>query len=238
MTRKLDDIKLRQLADGIAVGLSCREIAARLGVSAATAIRWTKRCGLTSRRSRRLTPERRAELLHALRGGAAPAKAAARFGVSARTVLRHAGENVASQWRESQRSQLFAGLRSGMALRDAAAQAGVSASTAWRWARRAGVRVAAPARRVLADNERNATVAMEAGMSAEAAASAFALSETTVARLSRRPRLAPERLARRRRLFAALASGLSCRKAAALLEMPIATAIRWARESGAGTPEA
>ena len=43
MNRKLQDHDLIRLADGLAEGLSCREVAARLGVSAATAIRWTKR---------------------------------------------------------------------------------------------------------------------------------------------------------------------------------------------------
>src|SRR5438067_4922497 len=91
MTGKLNSHDLNHLARWIEAGLSCREIALRLGVSAATAIRWTKRCGLTSRRSRRLKPELRGALVQALREGAAPAEAAARFGISARTAARLAG---------------------------------------------------------------------------------------------------------------------------------------------------
>ncbi len=237
MTRKLDESQLRQLADGLASGLSCREIAARLGVSAATAIRWAKRCGLVSLRSRRLSPERRAALLQAMREGETPAQAARRHNVSARTAARLVDGSAARLRREGRRAGLLQDLCSGLALRDAAAAAGVSASTAWRWARMAGATVARLSRRGRADDERKAIAAMEAGMNMLEAATTYRLSETTMARIGRLPRLAPERLARRRRLFAALAAGLSCRKAAAQLDMPIATAIRWARERGSPRTE-
>jgi len=91
--RKIQDDDLGRLAEGIAAGLSCREIAARLGVSAATAIRWTKRCGLVSQRSRRLAPETRAALRRALNDGAAPAEAAARFGVAQYFQIEHLTEH-------------------------------------------------------------------------------------------------------------------------------------------------
>src|SRR4051812_24495817 len=76
----------RRLAQLIEAGFSCREAAAELGVSAATAIRWTKRAGLVSRRSRRLAPETRAGLMRALGQGLTPAEAATRFGVHPRTA--------------------------------------------------------------------------------------------------------------------------------------------------------
>ena len=232
MTRKMQDDDLRRLAEGLAEGLSCREIAARLGVSAATAIRWTKRCGLVSRRSRRLAPETRAALRQALRDGAAPAEAAARFGVSLRTAARLGDSGQA----EERRRRLILDLGGGASLDDAAERAGVSLSTASRWARHAGLPVP-PRRRAPPDIEARAVAAMERGMNAAEAASIFALSQATIARLARRKRLSPERLKRRELLFAALASGLSCRKAAALLDMPVATAIRWARERGDAEPK-
>jgi transposase len=138
--------RLARLAEGLARGLSCREVAAEIGVSAATAIRWAKRGGLKSRRSRRLAPETHAELIRALQEGLSPVEAATR--------------------------------------------AGVGVTTAERWARRIGLPV------------------------------------------SRRRPASAERLLRRQKLFDALASGLSRRKAAALAGLPVATAIRWARERG------
>src|SRR5947209_535697 len=123
MHRKLSEANLRQLAEAIEAGLSCREIALRLGVSAATAIRWTKRCGLTSRRSRRLKPELRGALVQALREGAAPAEAAARFGISARTAVRLAGPEPQNRAAASRRARVLASLREGRSARDAAAEA-------------------------------------------------------------------------------------------------------------------
>jgi transposase len=222
MTRKMQDDDLGRLAQGIAAGLSCREIAARLGVSPATAIRWTKRCGLVSQRSRRLAPETRAALRRALREGAAPVDAAMRFGVSPRTAARLVEPGEA----EARRRRLVEDIKGGARLEEAAARAGVSRVTAGRWARRAGVAVAVRS----GDIESRALAAMEDGMSAAEAAASFALSPTLLARLAQRARLAPERLQRRQALFAALDTGLSCRKAAAALNMPVATAIRWARQ--------
>jgi transposase len=222
MTRKMQNDDLGRLAEGIAAGLSCREIAARLGVSAATAIRWTKRCGLVSQRSRRIPPETRAALRRALNDGAAPGEAAERFGVSPRTAARLADPDKA----EARRRRLLDEIGSGAPLAEAAARAGVSPVTAGRWARRAGLMVIGRRR----DEEAKALAAMEAGMSAEQAAAKFALNAAVVARLSRRARLSPERLKRREALFAALDAGFSCRKAAAQLDMPVATAIRWARQ--------
>jgi transposase len=146
MDRRMQDERLSRLAEGLARGLSCREVAAEIGVSAATAIRWAKRCGLKSRRSRLLAPETRDTLLQALGEGATAAEAATR--------------------------------------------ARVGAATAERWARRAGIA------------------------------------------LPRRRPVSAERLQRRQKLFDALASGLSRRKAAAFADLPISTAIRWARERG------
>jgi len=220
--RKIQDDDLGRLAEGIAAGLSCREIAARLGVSAATAIRWTKRCGLVSQRSRRLAPETRAALRRALNDGAAPAEAAARFGVSPRTVARLCDPGEA----EARRRRLLDEVGAGAPLDEAAGRAGVSPVTAGRWARRAGLTTSGRRR----DDEAEALAAMENGMSAAEAAATFALGPAILARLVRRARLSPQRLQRREALFAALDSGLSCRKAAAALNMPVATAIRWARQ--------
>jgi transposase len=229
MTRKLQDSDLPKLSEALAQGLSCREAAARLGVSAATAIRWTKRCGLVSQRSRRLSTEARAGLRQLLDAGASPAEAAAKFGVSRRAAARLSDPKRAAQ----RRGALVADVFSGASLREAAARADVSVSTAGRWTREAGV----PRRRAPRRREAPALAAMERGMSAAEAALAFMLSEAEVARLAKRPRLSPERLARRRHLFAALASGLSCRRAAALIGMPIATAIRWARQQSKSEEE-
>jgi transposase len=222
MTRKMQNDDLGRLAEGIAAGLSCREIAARLGVSAATAIRWTKRCGLVSQRSRRLAPETRAALRRALREGAAPIEAAMRFGVSPRTASRLVDPRDA----EARRRRLLDEISAGAPLDEAAARAGVSAVTAARWTRRAGLAVPGRRREV----EAQALAAMEGGMGGEQAAATFALSPAILARLARRARLSPQRLQRREALFAALDSGLSCRKAAAEIDMPVATAIRWARQ--------
>ncbi|HXT09550.1 MAG TPA: helix-turn-helix domain-containing protein [Roseiarcus sp.] len=221
MPHKMQNDDLSRLAQGIAAGLSCREIAARLGVSPATAIRWTKRCGLVSQRSRRLAPETRAALRRALSDGAAPAEAAARFGVSLRTA-----ERLRDPADAEARRRLLDEIRAGAPLEEAAARAGVSALIAARWTRGAELAISGHRR----DVEARALAAMEGGMSAEQAAAAFALSPASLVRLARRPRLSPERLKRRQQLFAALASGLSCRKAAAALNMPVATAIRWARQ--------
>ena len=221
MTRKMQNDDLGRLAQGIAAGLSCREIAARLGVSPATAIRWTKRCGLVSQRSRRLAPETRAALRQALSDGATPAEAAASFSVSPRTA-----ERLRDPAAVEARRRLLDEIRAGAPFDEAAARAGVSALIAARWTRHGGFAV--PERR--RDVEAQALAAMEGGMSAEQAAANFALTPASLARLARRPRLAPERLERRAQLFAALAAGLSCRKAAAELNMPVATAIRWARQ--------
>lgn len=229
MTRKMQEPELRQLADGLARGLSCREVAALIGVSPATAIRWTQRCGLTSQRARRLAPEARLALREALRSGAATLEAAARFGVSARTAARHAEPTRNAERRRG----VIDRLRAGASLREAAAQAGVSSSTAGRWARAAALPPATRRKAARRQDEAMALSAMESGMRPDEAATAFGLDAEAVARLARRPRLSPERLARRERLFAALASGLSARKAAALLQMPVATAIRWARTRAA-----
>jgi transposase len=222
-----------RLADLLERGLSCREAATQLGVSAATVIRWAKRLSLTSRRSRRLDPQLRAALVRSLDEGASPIDAAARFGVTPRTAARLIDPALLRRRREEARERLLAALRSGSGLREAAAQAGMSVSTAGRWARAAGAPFHTAGRRARREDEAGALAAMEAGMSAPEAAATFDLSPAAVARLAQRPRLAPERLARRRQLFAALASGLSCRKAAAQVGLPVATAIRWARQRGA-----
>ena len=222
----------RRLAQCLEDGLSCREAATQIGVSAATAIRWAKRLGLTSRRSRRLSPETRTALLSALATGASPVKVAAQFGVHPRTATLMQDPETSARRREASRERLLAALRGGAALREAAAQAEISLSTAGRWSREAGLPRAPVRRRSRRADEAKAVAAMEAGMSGREAAATFRLTEATVAQLARRARLAPERLARRQRLFAALATGLSCRKAAAEVGLPVATAIRWARRRG------
>jgi transposase len=222
----------RRLAQCLEDGLSCREAAKRIGVSAPTAIRWAKRLGLTSRRSRRISPEIRAALLSALGAGASPAQVAAQFGIHPRTATLMQDPEMIARRREASRERLIAALRGGAALHEAAALAEISLSTAGRWAREAGLPPARARRRSRRDDEAKALAAMEAGMSGREAAATFDLSEAAVARLAKRSRLAPERLARRQRLFAALATGISCRKAAAQVGLPVATAIRWARQRG------
>ena len=196
--RKMDREKHQRLRELIENGSSCREAAAAIGVSAATAIRWTRRAGLKSASDRRLSNEARSAIADALRSGATCAEAAARFGVSDRTAARIADDAEIDRKRSEERARLMAALREGLSRRQAAAVAGVSASTAIRWAREAGT----PHGRF-------------------------------VARSPRARRVDPERLAARERLLAAVASGLSRRKAAALLDVPVATAIRWARAPGA-----
>ena len=224
MMRRLQDPELKRLAAGLAAGLSCRQMAARLGVSAATAVRWTQRLGLQSQRARKLSPEARDAVRQALAAGASPTQAAAKFEVSRRAAARLADP----AWAERRRQRLIDDLGNGASVGEAAAEAGVSVSTAWRWARAAGL--ARRRRRATRPDEAQALEAMERGMSASEAVRRYSLSEPTLARLLRRPRLRPERLARRRQLFGAIASGLSCRKAAALVGLPVATAIRWARQ--------
>ena len=154
------------------------EIAAQLGVSAATAIRWTQRTGLVSRRSRRLTAQTRASI-EQIASGASAEEAAARFGVSRRTASRIA--DAASRRREVQRAELFARARRRDSLREAAAAAGVGVSTAIRWARAASLpRDAQPSR---LPTRGEAVAAMERGMSAAEAAATFALDEAAMARL-------------------------------------------------------
>ena len=160
----------------------------------------------------------------ALAEGASPAKVAAKFDVSRRAAARLADP----AWAERRRRHVLDDLGEGASLGEAAAEVGISASTAARWARAAGL--PRRPRRATRPDEAQALAAMERGMSAAEAAKRFALSEAALARLLRRPRLKPERLARRRQLFGAIASGLSCRKAAALVGLPVATAIRWARQ--------
>jgi transposase len=168
--------------------------------------------------------------MQALRDGAPVADAAARFGVS-RSTAERLGDPAAAAER---RQRLIDDVLGGASLGDAAAHAGVSASTAARWARRAGAEVARQVNSARRRDEALAMAAIEGGMSVEEAAARFALTAPAVARLIGRPRLAPERLARRRQLFEAIASGLSCRKAAARVGLPVATAIRWARRRDGG----
>jgi transposase len=188
--------KLGELEALIESGLSCREIAARLGVSAATAIRWTKRAGLTSRRSGRLSPERRAAIFAAAQDGASASEVVARFGVCLETARRYTREPRRD--RRGLRERLLAEVAGGLSRRAAAVKLGVSVATAVRWARQDGE--GAP-----------------------------------LAKATRLPRERPSpvdeaREDKRARLLSAVASGLSRRKAAELVGLPVATAIRWARE--------
>jgi transposase len=189
--------KLGELEALIESGLSCREIATRLGVSAATAIRWTKRAGLTSRRSGRLSPERRAAIFAAARDGASASEVAARFSVCLETARRYTGEPRRD--RRAMREQLLSEVAGGLSRRAAAEKFGVSVATAVRWASKAG-ESARPAKATRMPRER--------------------------------PSLIDDaREDKRARLLSAVASGLSRRKAAELVGLPIATGIRWAREA-------
>jgi len=175
-------------------GLSCRQAAARFGVSVASAVRWTREAGLTSRAGRRLRPEVRAALLAALEAGARPAEAAAVLQVSRSTAARLAPPREAT--REAQRDALFAALSAGVSRRRAAAALNLSVATAIRWARDFD-----PARVV---------------------------SASRAPRSPRPPRYRPDREAKQAELAAAIQSGLSKRRAAAQVGLPVATAIRWA----------
>jgi len=175
-------------------GLSSRQAASRLGVSAATAVRWARASGLVSRSPRRLPPETLAALVDALRAGARPADAAVQFQVSRSTAARLAPARGAS--RAQAREALAGALSAGMSRRRAAAALGLSVATAIRWARDlelVGVPPVPPA-----------------------------------PRRPRSPRYRPDREAKRAALLAAIESGLSKRRAAAEVGLPVATAIRWA----------
>jgi transposase len=195
MTQSQRSQKLGELEALIESGLSCREVAARIGVSAATAIRWTKRAGLKSRRDARLSEETRAEISEAARGGASASELAARFGVVRETAWRHSGLSRAD--RQRLRELLLAEVADGLSRRAAAAKLGVSVATAIRWARRSRN----TSRRVTARPQRDRSSAADEA-----------------------------REEKRARLMSAIASGLSRRKAAEVVGLPIATAIRWARE--------
>jgi transposase len=197
MTQSQRSQKLGELEALIASGLSCREVAARLGVSAATAIRWTKHAGLKSQRDARLSTERRAAIVATARSGASASEIAARFGVCLETARRLSGEPKPD--RRRLREQLHAEVGAGVSRRAAAAKLGVSIATAIRWARTDGYLEppTKPAR----------------GTRGEALLIVLAREE------------------KRARLMSAIDSGLSRRKAAELVGLPIATAIRWARES-------
>lgn len=195
MPQKWPEQKRLDLIACIQSGLSCRQAAIRVGVSPATAVRWTQGAGLTSARAR-IAPEARAALRAALHAGARPAEAAAKFDVSLSTAARLAPRR--DDKREPVRRALLAAVEGGLSRRQAAAALGLSVATAIRWARDAPrPSFAKPSRRL-------------------------------------RPlRFRADREIKRAQLLEAIDSGLSRRKAAAALGLPVATAIRWA--SGAGT---
>jgi transposase len=194
--------KLGELEVLIESGLSCREIATRLGVSAATAIRWTKSAGRTTRLSGRLSEERRGAIFAAARDGASASEVAARFGVCLETARRYTGEPRRD--RQGLREQLLAEVAGGLSRRAAAAKLGVSAATAVRWARKVG-EGARPAKATRMRRERPLPID-------------------------------EAREEKRARLLSAIASGLSRRKAAELVGLPIATGIRWAQEARRNQP--
>lgn len=195
MTQSQRSQKLGELEALIESGLSCREVAARLGVSAATAIRWTKHAGLKSQRDARLSTEMQTAIFAAAQGGASASELAARFGVARETAWRHSGLSKADRHRL--RELLLAEVEDGLSRRAAAAKLGVSVATAIRWARRS--RDTARRSKARAPRDRS-SLAEEA------------------------------RKAKRAQLMSAIASGLSRRKAAEAVGLPVATAIRWARE--------
>jgi transposase len=200
MTQSQRSQKLVEIEALIESGLSCREVATRLGLSIATTIRWTKRAGLTSRRSRLLSEDTRAAIVAAAHDGASASEIAKRFNVSLETARRHSGE--LKRDRAAMREQLRREVAGGLSRRAAAEKMGVSISTAIRWARRDG----------------------------ESASSLKA------PRAQRdRPVVTNEaREEKRARLLSAIATGLSRRKAAELVGLPIATGIRWARQAEHG----
>ena len=199
MPQKWPAQKRHDLIACIESGLSCREAAAQVGVSVATAVRWTQAAGLTSAWARRLVPETRAAMQQALLAGARPAEVAANFQVSLSTAARLAPPR--DEAREPVRQALFAAVEGGLSRRQAAAALGLSVATAIRWAR-------------------------------DACPSHEGPSSPKPSRLARPPRFRADRESKRAQLLEAIDSGLSRRKAAAELGLPVATAIRWA--SGAG----
>ena len=195
MPQKWPAQKRDELIACLHAGFSCRKAAAHVGVSAATAVRWSHAAGLASHAGRRLKPEIRAALLAALDAGARPSEAAAIFQVSRSTAARLAPPREIE--RNSARDALFAALSAGLSRRRAAAALGISVATAIRWAR--GVELASAA--------------------------------SPSPRRPRPPRYRLDREAKQAELMAAIDSGLSKRRAAAEVGLPIATAIRWASDA-------
>jgi transposase len=179
-------------------GLSCRQAAVQVGVSAATAVRWTQGAGLISAQARRLAPPARAALRKALCDGASPTEAAAKFHVSRSTAARLAPRR--GDAREPMRKALCAAVDGGLSRRQAAVALGLSVATAIRWARNARPSREGP--------------------------------PVQPSRLARPPRFRADRESKRAQLLEAIDSGLSRRKAAAELGLPVATAIRWASSAG------
>jgi transposase len=198
MPQKWPAQKRDELIACLREGLSCRRAAARVGVSVATAVRWTHVAGLTGHAGRRLKPETRAALRAALDAGAKPLEAAAIFQVSRSTAARLAPPREPA--RSAERDALCAALSAGLSRRRAAAALGLSVATAIRWARDLDPARLAPA--------------------------------SPAPHRSRPPRYRPDREAKRAQLFAAIDAGLSKRRAAAEVGLPVATAIRWASDAG------
>ncbi len=78
---------------------------------------------------------------------------------------------------------------------------------------------------------------MERGMNAEEAAVDLRAEPSDVARLARRARLSPERLKRRERCSRRSLRGFPAARPPPSSNMPVATAIRWARERGDAGPK-
>jgi transposase len=143
MPQKWPAQKREALIAYIREGLSLRQAASRLGVSAATAVRWAHAAGVASRAVQRLAPQKRDALVAALHAGANPADAAAQYQVSRSTAARLAPPRKAS--REQARGALAAALSAGFSRRRAAAALGLSVATAIRWARDLDLDGVAPA---------------------------------------------------------------------------------------------
>lgn len=186
------------------------------------------------------------EVLAAVCNGLSCRQAAARAKVSVATAIRWArAEGISPQaprrLAPETRAALVAALKSGATLNDAASLFQVSRSTVVRLA---------PSREASRNTERASLfAALSVGLSRRRAAALLGLSIATAIRWARDfdpachapaspsprkprpPRFRQDREAKQAELLAAIGSGLSKRRAAAEVGLPVATAIRWASDA-------
>jgi transposase len=134
--------------------------------------------------------------------------------------------------------QVLKAVESGMTCRQAAAHCGVSLASAIRFAKRAGLtdkRFKAK-RDARAQIREQALKAIEGGMSGRQAAAHFCISQTSVQAWIAQAgvtvlRASPKRIGDdvRDKVFKAVEGGMTCRQAAALAGVSVASAIRWTK---------